>query len=322
MGASARVAPYARTYMYISLLGAPFVLIALAGTGYMRGLQDTRTPLVIAVVANVFNLALEIMLVYGLHLGIAGSAWGTVAAQVGAALAYLGIVRRNVRRSGASVRPNRANLRAAAIIGAQLTVRTGTLLLTFTAAAAIASRLGDVEIAAHQIAWQLWFFLALCLDAIAIAGQAIVGRSLGAADPDGARASSRRMLQWGLLVGVVLGVAVIAAQPLLSIVFTQDGAVRHELARVLIAVAVMQPLGAIVFVLDGILIGAGDTRYLAWAMIAATACFFPLAFGVLATSAGLLALWGALFVFMFARLAGMWVRYRTNAWLVTGSSAP
>ena len=322
MGASARVAPYARTYLRISVLGAPFVLLALAGTGYMRGLQDTRTPLVIAVAANVLNLGLEVALVYGFHLGIAGSAWGTVAAQIGAALAYLAIVRHNVHRSGASARPNRANLRSAAVIGAQLTVRTGTLLLTFTAAAAIASRLGDVEIAAHQIAWQLWWFLALCLDAIAIAGQAIVGRSLGAVDAAGARASSRRMLQWGLVVGVVLGVVVLAGEPLLTIVFTQDSAVRHELGRVLIAVALMQPLGAIVFVLDGVLIGAGDTRYLAWAMVAATACFFPLALGVLATSAGLVALWGALFVFMFARLAGMWARYRTDQWLVTGGAAP
>jgi MATE family, multidrug efflux pump len=319
MGASTHVAPYALTYLRISLLGAPFVLLALAGTGYLRGLQDTRTPLYIAVAANVFNLALEVVLVYGIHLGVAGSAWGTVIAQIGAAAAYLGIVRHNLRRAQASARPRRDRVRAAAVIGAHLTVRTASLLFAFTSASAIAARLGDVQIAAHQIAWQLWWFLALCLDAIAIAGQAIVGRALGAADAVGTRAAARRMLQWGLVVGIGLGVLVVLFEPLVAVTFTQDGSVRDQLGPVLIAVALMQPLGAIVFVLDGILIGAGDARYLALAMAAATACYLPCALFVLATDAGLVALWGALFVFMIARLIGMGRRYRGDAWLVTGT---
>jgi putative MATE family efflux protein len=318
MGASARVAPYARTYLRISLLGAPFVLVTLAGTGYLRGLQDTRTPLVIALGANALNLVLELTLVYGIHLGIAGSAWGTVIAQVVAALAYLAIVRRNVRASNASARPDRAQLREAGAVGAYLTVRTGSLLLAFTAATSIASRIGDAQVAAHQIAFQLWLLLALCLDAIAIAGQAIVGRALGADDAALTRASSRRMLEWGLMVGVVLGLLVLALDPLLALVFTRDTAVRNELRPVLVAVALMQPVGGVVFVLDGILIGAGDVRYLALAMAVATLCFVPCAVAVLATGSGLIALWGALFVFMFARLYTMGRRYRRNAWLVTG----
>ncbi len=319
MGASARVAPYACTYLRISLLGAPFLLVALAGTGYLRGLQDTRTPLVIALVANALNLVLELVLVYGAHLGIAGSAWGTVIAQVGAALAYLAIVRRNVRASNASARPDRAQLRTAGAVGAYLTVRTGSLLLAFTAATSIASRIGDAQVAAHQIAFQLWLLLALCLDAIAIAGQAIVGRALGANDATLTRASSRRMLEWGVMVGVVLGILVVALDPLLAVVFTRDAAVRHELRPVLVAVALMQPLGGVVFVLDGILIGAGDVRYLALAMTVSTLCFVPCAAAVLATGSGLIALWGALFVFMVARLYTMGRRYRRNAWLVTGT---
>lgn len=319
MGASAHVAPYALTYLRISLLGAPFVLLALAGTGYLRGLQDTRTPLYIAVAANVFNIALEVVLVYGIHLGVAGSAWGTVVAQIGAAAAYLVIVRHNLRRAHASARPRRDRVRSAAVIGAHLTVRTASLLFAFTTASAIAARIGDVQIAAHQIAWQLWWFLALCLDAIAIAGQAIVGRALGAADAVGTRAASRRMLQWGLVVGIGLGILVVLFEPLVAITFTHDDSVRDQLAPVLLAVALMQPLGAIVFVLDGILIGAGDARYLALAMVAATACYVPCALLVLATDSGLLALWGALFVFMIARLIGMGRRYRGDAWLVTGT---
>jgi putative MATE family efflux protein len=319
MGASARVAPYARTYLRISLLGAPFVLVALAGTGYLRGLQDTRTPLVIALVANAANLVLELVLVYGAHLGIAGSAWGTVIAQIAAALAYLAIVRRNVRSSRASARPDLTQLRAASAVGAYLTVRTGSLLLAFTAATSIASRIGDAQVAAHQIAFQLWLLLALCLDAIAIAGQAIVGRALGAGDADLTRATSRRMLQWGVAVGLGLGLLVAAGDPLLALVFTRDAAVRDQLRPVLLAVALMQPLGGAVFVLDGILIGAGDVRYLALAMAGATLCFVPCAILVLTTGAGLIALWSALFVFMFARLYGMGRRYGGNAWLVTGA---
>ena len=320
MGASARIAPYARTYLRISLLGAPFVLVALAGTGYLRGLQDTRTPLAIAVAANMANLALEVALVYGAHLGIAGSAWGTVVAQVGAAAAYVAIVRHNVRRSAASARPNGARLRAAATVGAHLTVRTATLLATFTSATAIAARLGDAQVAAHQIAWQLWWFLALCLDAIAIAGQAIVGRALGAADTATTRAASTRMLRFGVGAGVVFGATLLVADPLLTLAFTHDPAVRHQLSVVLVAVACMQPLSGAVFVLDGILIGAGDARYLALAMTGAMICYIPFALAVLATSAGLLALWGALYVFMLARLYGMGRRYRGDEWLVTGAT--
>jgi len=320
MGASARVTPFALTYLRISLIGAPFVLVALAGTGYLRGLQDTRTPLVIALTANALNLGLELLFVYGLHLGIAGSAWGTVVAQVAAAFAYLTIVRNNVRRSRASARPDLTQLRAAGAIGAYLTVRTGSLLLAFTAATSIASRIGDAQVAAHQIAFQLWLLLALCLDAIAIAGQAIVGRALGANDAARTRAASRRMLQWGVLVGVVLGLLVAAGDPLLALAFTRDRAVRAELRPVLVMVALMQPLGGAVFVLDGILIGAGDVRYLALAMAGATLCFVPCAAAVLATGAGLIALWSTLFVFMFARLYGMGRRFRGNSWLVTGAA--
>jgi putative MATE family efflux protein len=319
MGASSDVAPYARTYLRISLLGAPFVLLALAGTGYLRGLQDTRTPLVIAVGANTLNLVLEIVLVYGIDLGIAGSAWGTVAAQIIAAFAYLAIVARNVRRADASIRPDLPRLRETAIVGGHLTVRTGSLLLAFTVATAIASRLGDVEVAAHQVAFQVWYFLALCLDAIAIAGQAIVGRYLGAADRDGTRATTRRMLELGIMTGVVLGVVVFVATPLLARLFTGDTDVQDELRVILPLVALMQPLSAAVFVLDGILIGAGDVRYLALAMVGATLVFLPLAALVLITDAGLAALWGALYAFMLARLFGMGVRYRGDAWAVTGA---
>jgi putative MATE family efflux protein len=319
MGASEQVRPYALTYLRIGVLGAPMMLLTLAGTGYLRGLQDTRTPLVIAVVANIANLALDLVLVYGLDLGLAGSAWGTVAAQTGGAIAFLVIVGRNVRRVDASVRPQREYVRDAAVVGADLTVRTGSLLVVFLTTTAIASRIGDTQVAAHQIAWQLWYLLALALDAVAIAAQAIVGRTLGAADTATTRRSSRRMLEWGVATGCAAALVVLVAQPLILAAFTDDPAVRGELLGVLWLVALMQPVAAIVFVLDGILIGAGESRYLALAMLGAAAAFFPAALIVLGTGAGLAALWGALWVFILGRLYGMGRRYRTDAWLVPGA---
>jgi len=320
MGASARIRPDALTYLRISLLGAPAVLIALAGTGYLRGCQDTRTPLLIQLAANAGNLALEAVLVFGLRLGIAGSAWGTVVAQFGAASAYLLIVRRAARVEHATLRPDRAGIRAAALVGSNLVVRTGALLVAFLVSTSIASRIGDVQVAAHEIAFQIWNFLALSLDAIAIAGQAIIGRSLGAGDRAGTRAAARRMIEWGVIAGCVLGAAVALASPVLASAFTHDSAVRDEALPILWIVAAMQPMNGVVFVLDGVLIGAGESRYLALAMLAATATFVPAALAVDALGGGLVALWGALTLFMVARLVGMGRRYAGDRWLVTGAT--
>ncbi|GIU86390.1 MAG: MATE family efflux transporter [Acidimicrobiia bacterium] len=320
MGASARVRPHALTYLRIGLLGAAPLLCTLAATGYLRGLQDTRTPFAIAVAANAANLVLDLVLIYGLDLGLAGSAWATVVAQAAGAVAILGVVARRARAAHAPARPRRAHVRGALVVGGQLTVRTASLLAVFTAATAIASRIGDDEVAAHQVAWQIWLFLALALDAIAIAGQAIVGRTLGSGDAAGTRARARRMVEWGVLAGLLAAAAVIALRPLLASAFSDDPAVRDHLLVVLWAVAGMQPLAAIVFVLDGVLIGAGESRYLAVAMVAAAAAFVPAAALVVAAGGGLVALWGALYVFMAARLGGVLARFRSDAWLVVGAT--
>jgi len=320
MGASSSVAPPALTYLRISLLGAPFMLLMLAGMGYVRGLQDTRSTLIIAVAANVWNLLIEIVLVYGLDLGIAGSAWGTVTAQVGAALAYALLIGRSVRSEGAAVRPHAANIRAVAVVGGQLVLRTASLLLALTAATAVASRIGDADVAAHQVAFQLWLFLGLALDAVAIAGQAMIGRFLGAADPVQARAAARRMVELGLIGGVVLGGLVALARPWLVPLFTEDAEVRALALDVLWLVAALQPLNAVVFVLDGVLIGAGDARYLAGAMAGASLfVFVPGAAMVLGLDGTLISLWVVICLFMAARLVGNVARFLGGGWQVTGA---
>jgi len=320
MGASARVRPFALTYLRISLIGAPAMLVMLAATGYFRGLQDTRTTLTIAVGSNVLNIVLEVLFVYGLDAGIAGSAWGTVCAQVAGAGVYVVIVGRKVRTEGAGVWPRRAGVRQTAVVGGPLIVRTASLLAVFLAATNIAARLGDDDVAAHQIAFQVFLFLALSLDALAIAGQALIGRFLGASDAAQARAAARRMIEWGVLVGVGFGIVLAALDPLLVRVFTDDSGVRDLASQLLLVVAALQPLNAVVFVLDGVLIGAGDQRFLALAMAVATfAVFTPAAVIVSEADAGLLALWGALALWFGARAVGLIVRYLSPHWQVTGA---
>ncbi|MCX4408637.1 MATE family efflux transporter [Streptomyces sp. NPDC059837] len=319
-GASHTAAPYATTYLRISSLGIPAMLIVLASTGVLRGLQDTKTPLYVAVGGFVANAALNAGLVYGAGLGIAGSAWGTVIAQFGMAAVYLFVVVRGARKHGASLRPDPAGIRACAQAGAPLLVRTLSLRAILMIATAVAARLGDADMAAHQIILSLWSLLAFALDAIAIAGQAIIGRYLGANDAQGAREACRRMIQWGIASGFVLGLVVLAARPIFLPLFTSDSAVQNTALPALVLVAVSQPISGVVFVLDGVLMGAGDGPYLAWAMLLTLAVFTPVALLVPTLGGGLTALWGAMTLMMAVRMLTLWLRSRSGRWIVTGAT--
>ncbi|MEU1489712.1 MATE family efflux transporter [Streptomyces sp. NPDC005776] len=319
-GASDTAAPYATTYLRISCLGIPAMLVVLAATGVLRGLQNTRTPLYVAIGGFAANAALNAGLVYGAGLGIAGSAWGTVIAQVGMAIAYLVVVVRGARRHGASLRPDAAGIKASARAGVPLLVRTLSLRAVLLIATAVAARLGDTDIAAHQIVLSLWSLMAFALDAIAIAGQAIIGRYLGAGDTKGAREACRRMVQWGVVSGVVFGVLIVLARPLFVPLFTSDQSVQDALLPALLVVALTQPVAGVVFVLDGVLMGAGDGTYLAWAMLVTLAVFAPAALLVPTLGGGLAALWGAMALMMLVRMATLWLRARSGTWMVTGAT--
>lgn len=319
-GASDTAAPFATTYLRISALGIPAMLMVLAATGVLRGLQDTRTPLYVAIAGFVANAALNAGLVYGAGLGIAGSAWGTVIAQYGMATVYLGVVVRGARRHNASLRPDVAGIRACAQAGAPLLVRTLSLRAILMIATAVAARLGDTDIAAHQIILSLWSLLAFALDAIAIAGQAIIGRYLGAGDAHGAREACRRMVQWGIATGFVLGLLVLISRPLFLPLFTGDPVVQDAALPALGVVALSQPISGIVFVLDGVLMGAGDGPYLAWAMVLTLAVFAPVALLVPTFGGGLTALWGAMTLMMTMRMLTLWLRSRSGRWIVTGAT--
>lgn len=331
-GASPTAAPYAVTYLRISALGMPAMLVVLAATGVLRGLQNTRTPLVVAVSGFTANAGLNACLVYWAGLGIAGSAWGTVIAQSAMAAAYLVVVARGVRRhsSGparaasrpgwwAGLRPDAAGIRACATAGVPLLVRTLSLRAVLMVATAVAARLGDTQVASHQIVLTLWSLLAFALDAIAIAGQAIIGRLLGAGEAQGAREACRRMVLWGVGSGLALGVLVAATSPGVVTLFTTDPAVRSQAMAALLVVALVEPACGVVFVLDGVLMGAGDGPYLAWAMLGTLVVFLPAALAVPAAGGGLVALWLAMDLSMLSRMAFLWARARSGRWLVTGA---
>ncbi|WP_336209269.1 MATE family efflux transporter [Nonomuraea sp. LPB2021202275-12-8] len=316
-GAGPEQAEQAVTYLRISLLGAPGMLVVLAGTGVLRGLQDTVTPLAVAVGSFVLNAVLNAWFVLGLGWGIAGSAWGTVLAQTLGAAVYVIVVVRAARRLRTSLRPDPAGVKQAGTASFALLIRTICLRIVLLVATVIATRMGQAELAAYAIATQVWTMLAFALDAIAIAGQAITGRALGAGDVAATRAATRRMVVWGGWSGVVLGLAVLAVRPLLPGLFDADPHVAAQLLAVLWPVALFQPICGVVFVLDGVLIGAGDQRYLAWAGVWTTLAYLPAA--LVAAGFGIVALWCALGVWMVARLITLGRRAVGTTWLVTGA---
>lgn len=324
-GTGAEVADHAETYLAIAFLGTTPLLVMLAATGVLRGLQDTRTPLLVAVVGNGLNIVFNVVLVYGLDLGIAGSAIGSVLAQLISAAWFLVVVVRAAREHDAPLTPDVAGIRAAAHAAVALVVRTlalrACLLVGTYAVTRVGTGDGDVTVATHQVAITLWSFLAFALDAIAIAAQALTGRALGSGDVEGTRALTRRMIRWGWGSGIVAGVGLAAVSPFIGAVFTTDPAVRDLLVPVLLVAALGQPLAGVVFVLDGVLIGAGDGTYLAWAGLAVLAAYAPAALWAATLPHGLVMVWVAMtFVFMGARGVLLTWRARGDRWLVTGAA--
>ncbi|HZN90787.1 MAG TPA: MATE family efflux transporter, partial [Thermoleophilaceae bacterium] len=318
MGAEGRTGDLAVLYLRIGSIGLVFALVALAGQGYLRGVSDLRTPLVIVVVANAANVGLNVLFIYGFGWGLAGSAWATVVAQAGMGAAF---ARYLLRAPARSRRPSLERMRPLARIGGEIFVRTASLYASFLVASAVLARVGDDSLAAHQVAFQLFVFLALILDAIAIAGQVIVGRSLGAGDAEGAYQAARRMIEWAVAVGALFAVVMLVLMDLLPRVFTSDPDVIDRAQEIWPLFALMQPANGAVFALDGILIGAGDTRFLMWGMLASSVgVFIPIALGSLALGLGITGVWAGLVALILARLGTCGWRFGSRRWAVTGAT--
>ena len=328
-GASDDAIGYAATYLRISALGIPAMLVALAATGVLRGLQDTRTPLVASVAGFSSNVVLNLVFVYGFGWGIAGSAWGTVIAQTAMAVGLVTVMVRHALRAGATLHAHPGRVLRAGLTGIPLLVRTLALRAILLLTTWVAAGLGDVPLASHQVAATVWSFMAFALDALAIAAQALTGKALGAGDVAGARTATTTMIRWGVWGGAVLGLLVLAVHSVLPALFTTDPAVRSALSAALVVVALGQPLAGYVFVVDGVLIGSGDGRWLAKAMAATLVLYLPLAWWVHASSDDLLArgapsavavLWVVFTAFMAIRAGFFWWRIRGDAWAVTGAA--
>ena len=324
LGAQGQVQAFAVDYLRWSMPGLVAMLLIFAGTGVLRGLQDTRTPLVVATAGFTLNIVLNLWLVYGLGWSVTGSAVGTSLAQWAMAAVYLMMVQRIARRHGVSLLPSWRGIRGMARVGSWLMLRTLSLRAAILATVLVVTAQGTVNLAAHQLAMTIFSFLAFALDALAIAAQALIGKELGASNPARARLLTATMTRWGAGFGVVTGVLLALAAPWVGALFTSDPEVQTVLAIALWVMAAGQPIAGYVFVLDGVLIGAGDARYLALAGLANLGVYAPLlaavAFAGVAGSAGLAWLWAAFALgYMAARAVTLGVRARSDRWMVLGS---
>ncbi len=316
MGGEGEVKEGAVLYLRIAALGAPLFMIASAAQGFLRGMSDLRTPLLILVAAHILNVILEVLFVYGFGWGLAGSAWGTVVAQTAMAGGFFAIQ----YRAGLE-RPIPEKMRPLMRIGSEIAVRTIALTGSFLVGSAVLARVGAASLGAHQIAFQLWVFLALVLDAIAIAGQVMIGRMLGASDADGARAAANRMIGWSVAIGAGFGVVLLALGDLVPELFTNDPAVIARAEDIWPLFALMMPFNGAVFALDGILIGAGDTRFLMWGMLVAAAVYIPIALLTLRLDWGIVGIWWGLVALIAVRLVTCAVRFAGTRWALTGAPA-
>ena len=305
MGAAQEVESAAITYLRIRGLGLPALLAITVGHAVYRGLGDTRTPMFISLGLSLINLILDPVLIFGLGWGLAGAGYASVAAQTagGVAFSYLFLS----GRTGLPIRwtpPRWRHMRELIAAGSALFVRTLVLVATLTVATASAARLGVTEVAAHQVAAQIWFFLSLVVDAVAIAAQNLVAGHL-ASRAEVARRLSRRMLVWGTAWGFLLATVFWLLRDTLPAWFTPDRSVVLMAASLMPIVALSQPLNSLVFVLDGIMIGAADFNFLALAMTGAAAVTCVL----LITATSITGIWWALVALMVTRFVPLAWRY-------------
>ncbi|HEX7745898.1 MAG TPA: MATE family efflux transporter [Micromonosporaceae bacterium] len=311
------VADAAAGWLRIAALGAPGLLLAAAGNGWLRGVQDARRPLYYVLGANALSAVLCPLLVYAAGLGLTGSAIANVAAQTlsGALFVYALVAER------VPVRPRRDLLFQHLVVGRDLLVRGAAFQASFLSATAVAARFGTATVAAHQIALQLWFFTALALDAIAIAAQSLVGAALGAGDAANARRIAHQIAMAGGVCGMAFAVLIGAGAGTVPGWFTGDPQVQDRAMVAWWWFVGMQPLAGVVFALDGVFIGAGDVRYLRnLTIVAALGCFLPAIWAAYVFDLGLGGIWAGLTLFVVVRLIGLLLRLRSTGWAVVGAS--
>ncbi|MBM0278776.1 MATE family efflux transporter [Micromonospora tarensis] len=315
-GGGGDVADAAAHWLRLAALGAPGLLLAAAGNGWLRGVQDTRRPLYFVLGPNLLSALLCPLLVYPAKLGLIGSAVANVVAQTlcGALFAAALVAER------VSLRPRPRVIRQQLVLSRDLLIRGIAFQASFLSATAVAARFGAAAVGAHQIALQLWFFTALVLDALAIAAQSLVGAALGAGDDAGARALARRIGLLGGVCGVGFALLIAAGAGVVPSWFSSDPGVREQAMTAWPWFVVMLPLAGVVFALDGVLIGAGDVRYLRnLTIVAALGGFLPAIWLAYALDLGLGGIWAGLTLFVVIRLVALLLRLRNGRWAVVGA---
>jgi putative MATE family efflux protein len=316
-GGDAAVADAAATWLRVAVLGLPGLLLATAGNGWMRGVQDMRRPLYYVLAANVLSAVLCPLLVYPAGLGLTGSAVANAVAQTLSGALFV----RAIMRERVNLRPDVAVLMRQLAMGRDLLLRGAAMQGSFVSATVVAASFGSAAVAGHQIALQLWMFTALVQDAVAIAAQSLVGAELGAERADGARAVGRKVATVGVLTGLSFAVLIAAGADVLPGLFTDDSEVIDQALLAWPWFAAMQPAAGLVFALDGVLLGAGDTRFLRNLTIGAgLGAFLPGALLAGWLNLGLGGVWAALTVFILVRLVAMLLRVRSGRWARVGAS--
>lgn len=312
LGATGDVEHAATTYLRISALGLPFVFITLVGHGIMRGHNNLRKPLLIVLCANVANVIGEVIAVYGLKLGIAGSAWSTVLVQIGAAGAFAVILRPHLAR----VPPAWQRIKPFLVIGSHLGLRSIAMLAVWITVTRVAAHVDTPTLAAHQVLFQLFTFLALILDALAIPAQSLVAGAMGRLDREGAMAVGWSSTKLSIWVGAAFCVFVGATSTLVPHIFTNDGAVISRVSSGLFFLALMQIPGAVAFALDGALIGGQDGRFLGRAALFNLVAYVPfLAATIIHPALGIGGLWGGQLAWMTMRAFVNERRFRSRRWM-------
>jgi putative MATE family efflux protein len=253
---------------------------------------------------------LDWILIYPAGMGVAGAAWATVVSQVVVAVWFLKVL--VGRFEAPRWRFDLAAVRPLLNVGAELVVRTGALLAALTFATSIAARMGTIDLAAWQIAMQIFLLLSLTMDAIAIAAQSLIATALGADDRVAANRTGNRLLELGLVLGIVLGLALWACSAPLASLFTDDASVHRTATQLLRFLALSQPVGALAFTLDGILIGALETRFMAKAMVTASIVFAAGSYVAFVSGSGTSGLALGAGLWLLVRLVATYGRYRTS----------
>ncbi|MGK2904306.1 MAG: MATE family efflux transporter [Mycobacterium sp.] len=314
------IAQAALPWLRIAILGAPAIMISMAGNGWLRGVQDTVRPLRYVIVGFGISALLCPLLVYGWlgmpRLGLSGSAVANVIGQWIAALLFC----RALLAERIGLRVQLAVLRAQMVMGRDLALRTLAFQACFVSAGAVAARFGAAAVAAHQVVLQLWNFLALVLDSLAIAAQSLVGAALGAGQLGAAKSVAWRVTIFSTAAAALFAVVFAAGSAVLPSLFTADAAVLDEIAAPWWFLVGQLTVAGIVFALDGVLLGAGDARFMRNAtLLSALIGFLPLIWLSLAFGWGLVGIWSGLSLFMVVRLAFVGWRAISGRWLVAGT---